>query len=81
MPIDGVHCRIEEPRPFSTKWSSHKFGGKPGVNYELVLRIDKDELLSVVGPIPAGKLNDLSTFRSDLKQRMPLGKKLIGDDG
>jgi hypothetical protein len=30
--IDGVHCAIEEPRPFSTKNSNHKLGGSAGVN-------------------------------------------------
>jgi hypothetical protein len=27
MSVDGTHCPIEEPRPFSTEWSSFKLGG------------------------------------------------------
>jgi hypothetical protein len=47
MSVDGTHCPIEEPHPFSKKWSSHKFGGKPGLNYEIGLKIDEQE--SAVG--------------------------------
>jgi len=41
LSIDGTHCPIEEPRPFSTANSSYKLGGEPGVNYELGLLIYK----------------------------------------
>ena len=37
--IDGAHCPIEEPRPWSEKWSSHKLGKKAGVVYEIALQI------------------------------------------
>lgn len=82
--IDGTHCPIEEPRPFSTEWSSHKFGGKPGVNYELGIFIHKPQLAWVYGPIRPGKYNDISTFRRKLKNKMLSllpGKRLIGDKG
>ena len=63
--VDGTHCPIEEPKPFSTMWSSHKLGGKPGLNYEIGLRIDKAELLWLFGPTPPGSVNDLSAFKSN----------------
>ncbi|CAB9527100.1 hypothetical protein SEMRO_1942_G306740.1 [Seminavis robusta] len=33
LTVDGTHCPIEEPRPFSKIWSSHKFGGDAALNY------------------------------------------------
>ena len=46
--IDGTHCPIWEPRPFMTKWSSHKYGEKPAVNYELAIRLDVPKLMWVL---------------------------------
>lgn len=84
LSIDGTHCPIDEPRPFSTKWSSHKLGGKPGVNYELAVTINHPRLVWVYGPTPPGKMNDIKVFKSKLmnimKQRLP-GRRLIGDSG
>ena len=37
LSVDGTHCPIEEPCPFSTIWSSHKVGEKAGLNYKIVL--------------------------------------------
>jgi hypothetical protein len=61
--VDGTHCLIEEPKPWSSMWSSHKFGGSAGVNYELGLAIDTQTLLWVYGPVPAGAQNDISIFK------------------
>ena len=66
MTVDGTHCPIQEPRPFSKIWSSHKFGGDAGVNYEVGLSINKDKLIWLYGPIPAGLKNDLSVAREKL---------------
>ena len=80
LSVDGTHCPIQEPRPFSTKWSSFKLGKKAGVNYEIGLKIDESKLLWVNGPFPAGELNDLSTFQQKgLKDSIPIGKRCIGD--
>lgn len=84
LTIDGTHTPIEEPRPFSTDWSSHKFGGSAGVNYEIGLLIHRAQLVWVHGPIAPGKYNDLSTFRLKLKTEMETqipGKRAIGDKG
>ncbi|CAB9512025.1 hypothetical protein SEMRO_514_G158140.1 [Seminavis robusta] len=79
MSIDGIHCPIEEPRPWSKKWSSHKFGGKPAVNYEFGVLPHKPKLAWVHEPTPPGAMNDLSVFRSKLKGEMPEGRRLIAD--
>ncbi|CAB9500472.1 hypothetical protein SEMRO_84_G044950.1 [Seminavis robusta] len=79
MSIDGTHCPIEEPRPWSKKWSSHKFGGKPAVNYELGLLLHKPKLAWIHGPTPPGEMNDLTVFRSKLKGVLPEGRRLIAD--
>jgi hypothetical protein len=81
LSVDGTHCPIEEPRPFSTIWSSHKLGGKPGVNYEIGLSICEPKLLWVYGPTPPGLRNDIEVFRESLKHRIPEGKRVIGDKG
>ena len=84
MTVDGVHCPIEEPRPFSTENSSHKFGGKPGVNYELGLLMHKPKLIWCHGPTKPGKYNDISVFRLKLRGEMDEqvpGRKAIGDKG
>jgi hypothetical protein len=83
LSVDGTHCPITEPRPLSSEWSSHKLGGKAGVNYEIGLLIDKPELVWVEGPTKPGKENDLMVFRRRLKLAMDAmrlqGRKCIAD--
>ena len=81
MSIDGIHCRITEPRPFSSLWSSHKYGGKCAANYELGILIHKPKLVWVYGPTMPGQNNDLGVFRLKLKgvlETMP-GCKVFAD--
>ena len=66
MTVDGTHCPIREPRPFSKIWSSFKFGGSAGVNYEVGLSINKNKLIWLNGPIPAGLKNDLQIAQEKL---------------
>jgi hypothetical protein len=86
--VDGTHCPITEPRPFSTIWSSHKFGGAPGLNYEIGLCIDRPLVIWIHGPIPPGAKNDISVFKEsfmvELQQyELSVGRKLrgLGDKG
>ena len=83
MTIDGTACRIEEPSPFSTENSSHKHGGKAGVNYELGIAIHTPKLIWCKGPTKPGLQNDLQVYRSALKQEMQAlnGKRIIADGG
>jgi hypothetical protein len=87
--VDGTHCPIEEPFPFSTIWSSHKLGGKPGVSYEIALCIYTSRLLWLHGPTPPGKQNDIRVFKEkfmgEIQQYMDsVGGRIIkglGDKG
>ena len=81
LSLDGTHCPMWEPRPWSEIWSSHKLGGKPGVNYEIGLLIHKPKLVWVKGPTPPGLLPDISVFRQELKSKLPAGRKIIADQG
>ncbi|CAB9516751.1 hypothetical protein SEMRO_804_G204910.1 [Seminavis robusta] len=80
MSIDGVHCPIEEPRPWSKKWSSHKFGGKPALNYEFGVLTHKPQLGWIHGPTKPGEMNDLVVFRDKLKGELPADTRVLADD-
>jgi hypothetical protein len=82
LSVDGTHCPITEPRPFSSEWSSHKLGGKSGVNYEIGLLIHKPKLVWVEGYTRPGKENDLMVFRRKLLPAIAAlgrGRKIIAD--
>jgi hypothetical protein len=82
MSVDGTHCPIEEPSPFSTIWSSHKEGGKAALNYEVGLSISREKLIWLYGPTPPGALNDLDVARSNLFPKLRefgRGKRIIAD--
>ena len=80
--IDGVHCKIEEPRKFpDTMWYSHKFHG-PALTYQIILSIHESKVLSIIGPYGAGN-TDINVFRFEdgIKDKIPHGCCLIGDRG
>ena len=56
-------------------------GLKPGVNFEIGLKINDNKVLRVNGPTPPCKLNEISVFRKELKAKVPVGKMVIGDEG
>ena len=70
LSIDGTHCPIEEPKPWDSKWSSHKLGDNAGVAYEVGLRVHSSDLAWVHGPLPPGDFNDLKLFRHSLKGKL-----------
>ena len=88
--VDGVHCRIYEPRannPGPAHYS-HKFNAA-GVSYELGVAIYSSRLVWVAGPFVASK-HDLTIFRGGRAEEepkdpnalifmIPEGKKAIGD--
>jgi hypothetical protein len=83
MSVNGTHCPITKPRSFSSEWSSHKLGGKAGVNYEIGLLLRLPELVWAEGCTKPGLENDLMVFRRKLKlaidsMRIP-GRKFIAD--
>jgi hypothetical protein len=78
--VDGVHCRVCEPRIFpSSKWYSHKFH-KAGLTYELGIAIRKNRLVWINGPFPASQSdNTMFNKPEGLKSRIPDGKRAVGD--
>jgi DDE superfamily endonuclease len=84
MTVDGTHCAIEEPRDklLSKNKAFYSFKlNKAGLNYELGLSIFTNQLIWINGPIPAGT-NDIKVYREHgLQQKIPFGKKIIGDNG
>lgn len=86
--VDGIHYPITEPRPFSTDYSSHKLGKKAGLAYEFCIATDRDEILWIGGPFPAGT-GDKAMFESALMQKIrelqiqrnDFDIRVIADDG
>ena len=82
LSVDGVHCRIHEPRSQpSSGWYSKKFN-KAGLTYELGVAIYHDNIVWINGPFPAGQ-NDMKVFRkpNGLLSKIPDGCRAIGDEG
>ena len=82
LTVDGVHCRISEPRTEPDhRWKSYKLN-KPGVAYELGISIWNSQLVWVNGPFKGG-MKDLLIFRepNGLKSKIPAGKKILADSG
>ena len=83
--VDGVHCRLNEPKhPTKSKnpgFYSHKFH-QAALDYELAVSIFENKLVWMNGPFPSGK-HDINVFRErgGLKEKIPPGKKVIGDNG
>ena len=63
--VDGTHFKINEPTPFSSEWSSQKFGGHAALNYEIALATWDSKLLWVHGPTKPGLVNDITVFRGE----------------
>jgi hypothetical protein len=89
--VDGVHCKIQEPRKDpGSHWYSHKSNGA-GVSYEVAVAIRRNNLACVRGPFPAsthdvtifrgGKKNDPSKDPNALQFKIPEGKRAVGDSG
>ena len=80
LTVDGVHCRIWEPRTRpSSGWFSKKYN-KAGLTYELGVAVYHNQIVWVNGPFPAGQ-NDIKVFRKGLKDKIPDGCCAIGDEG
>ena len=79
--VDGVHFRISEPRDQpSAGWYSKKYN-KAGVSYEIAIAIHHNQVVWINGPFPAGH-NDKKIFKEKgLYDKIPEGKKALGDDG
>ena len=80
LSVDGIHCRICEPRTDpGAKWYSHKHN-KAGFSYEIAIAIFHQQVCWVNGPFPCGT-NDIGMYKKGLKHKIPAGKKLVADEG
>jgi hypothetical protein len=82
LSVDGVHCRIHEPRTQpSSGWYSKKFN-KAGLTYELGVSVYHNNIVWINGPFPAGQ-NDMKVFKKPggLMSKIPNGCRAIGDEG
>jgi hypothetical protein len=60
--VNGVHCKISEPRCTpSSNWYSHKTHG-PALGYEIAVAIHHNKVVHINGPFPA-RVPDISIFR------------------
>ena len=78
--VNGVDFRISEPKPFDSKWYSHKFKG-PGVRYEVGMCIRTGWIVWVNGPFPCGSWPDLKIAQEWLFKKLEDGEKVIADGG
>ena len=79
MSIDTTDVPIEEPKPFSKKWFSHKFKGA-GLRYEIAVSLQKGHIVWVHGPFPCGSYPDISIFRQSLKHYLEKDERVEADD-
>ena len=80
MSVDGTDCRINEPKPFSRQWYSHKFRAA-GVRYEVAVSIRRSEIVWINGPFPCGRYPDITIFRVGLRNRLRHGERVMADKG
>eukprot|EP00957_Ditylum_brightwellii_P061471 4665619-Ditylum_brightwellii.AAC.1 len=63
------------------KKSSHKLGEDTKVAYEIGLQLNSSKNAWRRGPIPAEESNDVTIFRTGLKQKIPIGRRIIAGSG
>jgi len=56
--VHGMDFRISEPKPFNSKWYSHKFKG-PGVRYNAGVFIQMGWIVWVNGPFLCGSCGQI----------------------
>ena len=78
--VDRTDFRIQEPRPFSPQWYSHKFKS-PGVHYEVAVSINGGDIVHINGPFPCGSNPDISIFRDCLIHKLEPGEMVEADRG
>ena len=86
LSVDTTDCRINELHPFvksySRLWSSHKFGKKAGVQYELAIGILSGDICWINGPFPCGLYNDWTIFsKKGLLSYLEKHERVEADNG
>jgi len=78
--VDCTDVEIQEPKPFSSKWYSHKHNG-PGLRYEVALSLKRGDIVWIHGPFPCGKWPDIAIFRVSLKSFLDENERVEVDNG
>lgn len=78
--LDGIDISILEPKPFETRWYSHKLHG-PGLRYEIGLNIRTGDIVWSFGGYPCGTYPDLSLAREAFVLALSDNEKAMGDKG
>jgi len=66
--VDCTDCPIQEPARLDglpgpdPSYSSHKFGKKAGLRYEIGLALFSNQIVHIKGPLPAGRWQDLKIY-------------------
>jgi DDE superfamily endonuclease len=82
--VDGTDCAIWEPKHNNLPKDKRLFSQKKNraaVKYLVALAIFSPHVVFINGPFPAGQFNDITAFRSHLKDKIKKGKKVIVDSG
>jgi len=77
--VDGTDCPIQEPRPFSRTWYSHKIN-KAALKYEIAINIMTGKMCWISGPYP-GSRHDLTIFRNGLAHFLDEDEQVHADRG
>ena len=85
--MDCTDCPIQEPSRLDglpgtdPYYSSHKFGRKAGLRYEIGLAIFSDHIVHLKGPLAAGRWQDLKIYKElGLAEKViHAGEKVIAD--
>lgn len=77
--LDGTDFRIQEPKPFSKKWFSHKFKAA-GIRYEIGLSIGNADVVWASGGFPCGDWSDLKIAK-DLFLHYARNEVTLADKG
>ena len=80
MSVDGTDFRIQQFRPFSKVWHSHKWKG-PGLRYEIGVCIRTGSIVWIHGPFPCGQWPDIKIFRHALADYLEEGERVETDRG
>lgn len=72
--------KINEPRPFSTKWFSHKFKSA-GLRYEIGLNIKSGDIVWKFGGYPCGQYPDLKLTEQAYLVSINPDEKTVADRG
>jgi hypothetical protein len=78
--VDGTYFSINEPKPWDSKWFSHKHDG-PGVRYEFAICIQTGQIVWINGPFPCGPNTDIVIFRQALIHQLEWGEMVEADNG